>query len=242
MRAFSAQARAEVWMTLRNSESLLLALGIPVLLLVFFSTVDVLPTPAGTNRRVDFLAPGILALAVMSTGLVNLAIATGFQRGYGVLKRLGTTPLSRSGLLAAKIVAVLAVELVQVAVLVPVAASLGWRPSGAVTAALAAVLLGTVAFCGLGLLMAGALKPELTLALANGLYLVLLLLGGMVVPLTSLPAPLRTANRALPAAALSDALRASVGQGAAVPGRAWLVLAAWAVAAPILAARTFRWE
>ncbi|CAA9227755.1 MAG: Efflux ABC transporter, permease protein [uncultured Acidimicrobiales bacterium] len=242
MRAFSAQARAEVWMTLRNGESLLLAIGIPVLLLVFFSTVDVLPTPTGTDRPVNFLAPGIIALAVMSTGLVNLAIATGFQRGYGVLKRLGTTPLSRSGLLGAKIVAVLAVELVQVAVLVPVAAALGWSPSGAVGAALAAVLLGTIAFCGLGLLMAGALKPELTLALANGLYLVMLLLGGMVVPLASLPAPLRAAARALPAAALSDALRASVGEGATVPGRAWLVLAAWAAAAPVAAARSFRWE
>lgn len=242
MRPFLAQARAEVWMTLRNGESLLLALGIPVLLLAFFSTVDVLPTPAGTEDPVDFLAPGILALAVMSTGLVSLAIATGFQRSYGVLKRLGTTPLSRPGLLAAKIVAVLVVELVQVAVLVPVAAALGWRPTSAVPAALAAVLLGTVAFSGLGLLMAGALKAELTLALANGLYLVLLLLGGMVVPLVSLPGPLRAAARVLPAAALSDALRASIGEGHAVPGRAWVILVAWAVAAPLAAARTFRWE
>jgi len=242
MRAFRAQARAEVWMTLRNGESLLVALGIPVLLLVFFSTVDVLPTPAGTNDPVDFLPPGILALAVMSTGLVSLAIATGFQRGYGVLKRLGTTPLSRPGLLAAKIVAVLVIEVVQVAVLVPVAVALGWRPSAAVAAAAAAILLGTLGFCGLGLLMAGTLKPELTLAAANGLYLILLLLGGMIVPLLSLPAPLRTVARALPAAALSDALRASVGEGVAVPGRAWLVLAAWAVAAPLAASRTFRWE
>lgn len=229
-------------MTLRNGESLLVALGIPVLLLVFFSTVDVLPTPAGTDDPVDFLAPGILALAVMSTGMVSLAIATGFQRGYGVLKRLGTTPLSRPGLVAAKIVAVLVVELVQMSVLVPVAAALGWRPTPTVAAAIGAVLLGTLGFCGLGLLMAGALKPELTLAVANGLYLVLLLLGGMVVPLVSLPAPLRTVARALPAAALSDALRASVGQGTTVPARAWLVLAAWAVAAPLAAARTFRWE
>ncbi|MEO5678958.1 MAG: ABC transporter permease [Acidimicrobiales bacterium] len=242
MRPFAAQARAEVGMTLRNGEALLLALGIPVLLLAFFSTVDVLPTPAGTRHPVDFLAPGILALATMSTGLVSLAIATGFQRGYGVLKRLGTTPLSRPGLLGAKIVAVLVVELVQVVVLVPVAVALGWRPNGAFGAALVAVLLGTVAFSGLGLLMAGALKPELTLALANGLYLVLLLLGGMIVPLVSLPGPLRAMARALPAAALSDALRASVGQGHPVPGRAWVVLAAWAVAAPLAAARTFRWE
>lgn len=242
MRPFAAHARAEVGMTLRNGESLLLAVGIPVLLLVFFSTVDVLPTPAGTDRPVDFLAPGILALAVMSTSLVNLAIATGFQRAYGVLKRLGTTPLSRPGLLAAKAVAVLAVELVQVAVLVPVAVGLGWRPTAAVAAALAAVLLATVGFCGLGLLMAGTLKAELTLALANAVYLVLLLLGGMVVPLASLPAPLRAVAELLPAAALSDALRAAIGAGAAVPGRAWLVLAAWAVATPLAAARAFRWE
>ncbi len=242
MRAFRAQARTEVLMTLRNGEALLLALGIPVLLLVFFSTVEVLPTPAEVVEPVDFLAPGILALAIMSTGLTSLAIATGFQRGYGVLKRLGTTPLSRPGLLAAKIASVLAVELVQVAVLVPVAVALGWRPSGAVGAALGAVLLGTVAFSGLGLLMAGALKPELTLALANGLYLVLLLLGGMVVPLTSLPGPLRAVAQALPAAALSDALRASIGIGTAVPTRAWIVLALWALATPLAAARTFRWE
>ena len=242
MRAFRAQARAELTMTLRNGESLLLALGIPVLLLVFFTLVDVLPTPAGTREPVDFLAPGILALATMSTAMVNLAIATGFQRGYGVLKRLRTTPLSRPGLLAAKIVAVLAVQLVQVVVLVLVAVALGWRPSRAVGAAVAAVLLGTVAFCGLGLLLAGTLKAELTLALANGLYLVLLLLGGMVVPLDSLPDALRAVAELLPAAALSDALRASLGQGAAVPTRAWLVLVAWAAAAPVAAAATFRWE
>ena len=229
-------------MTLRNGESLLLALGIPVLLLVFFSLVDVLPTPAGTREPVDFLAPGILALATMSTGLVNLAIATGFQRGYGVLKRLGTTPLSRQGLLTAKVIAVLVVQLLQVAVLVPVAAALGWRPSGAGGAAVLAVLLGTVAFSGLGLLLAGSLKPELTLALANGLYLVLLLLGGMVVPLGSLPDVLRTVAEVLPAAALSDALRASIGEGAAVPARAWAVLVAWAAATPVAAAATFRWE
>lgn len=242
MRPYWAQAKAEVTMTLRNGESLLLALGIPVVLLVFFSLVDVLPTPEGTRDPVDFLAPGILALATMSTGLVNLAIATGFQRGYGVLKRLATTPLSRPALLAAKITAVVVVELVQVAVLVPVAVALGWRPSAAIAAAVAALLLGTVAFSGLGLLLAGALKPELTLALANGLYVVLLLLGGMVVPLSSLPGGLRLVAQALPAAALSDALRATLGEGAAVPGRAWLALVIWAVAAPVAAARTFRWE
>ena len=239
MRAVLAQTRVELTLTLRRGESVLLSLGIPVLLLVFFSVVDVLPT--GTDDPIDFLAPGVLALAVMSTAMVGLGIATGFERQYGVLKRLGSTPLGRPALLAAKTVAILCVELLQVAVLVAVALALGWRPSGPVVAVAAAMVLATVAFAGLGLLMAGRLRGEAVLAAANGLYLVLLLLGGMVIPVAELPGALRTVSRALPAAALSDVLHAAFGS-APVPGRAWMVLAAWAVAAPLAAAATFRWE
>jgi ABC-2 type transport system permease protein len=240
VRALAAQARAEVTMTLKRGESVLLALGIPVMLLVFFSLVDVLPT--GTRHAVDFLAPGVLALAVMSTAMVSLAIATGFERQYLVLKRLGSTPLGRPALLAAKTASVVAVEVVQVLVLVPVALLLGWHAGGASLAgALGAVVLATIAFAGIGLLMAGALPALTTLAAANALYLVLLLVGGMVVPLSKLPGGLRGVARALPAAALSDALHAAL-SGAAVPGRAWAVLGVWAVAAPLTAAKTFNWE
>lgn len=238
-RALAAQTGAEIRMTLRRGESLLLTLGIPVLLLVFFSAVDVLPTR--TEHPVDFLAPGVLALAVMSTAMVGLGIATGFDRGYGVLKRLGATPLGRPTLLAAKALSILAVEAVQVVVLVPVALGLGWRPHARVAAAAGAVALATVAFAGLGLLMAGTLPALTVLAAANGLYLVLLLVSGMVVPLSELPGALREVSRALPAAALADALHAAF-SGAAVPGRVWLVLGAWALAAPLAAARLFRWE
>src|SRR5438445_7457466 len=241
MRAVLAQIRAEVLLTLRRGESVLLTLGIPVLLLVFFSLVDVLPT--GLKDPVDFLAPGILALAVMSTAMVGLGIATGFERQYGVLKRLGTTPLGRPTLLAAKTTAILAVELVQVAVLVPIALALGWHAGGNAALALVAVLLATVGFAGLGLAMAGTLRAETVLAAANGLYLLLLLLGGMVVPLSKLPGLMRPLARALPAGALSDALHHALG-GSHVPSGAgyWLVLAAWAAAAPAAAALTFRWE
>ena len=240
MRRWRAQTRAEVVMTLRRGESVLLTLVIPVMLLVFFSLVDVLPT--GRKHPVDFLAPGVLALAVMSTAMVGLGIATGFERQYGVLKRLGSTPLGRPALLAAKTMSILAVEIVQVAVLVPIALALGWHAGGNAGLALGAVLLATVAFAGLGLAMAGALRAETVLAAANGLYLLLLLLGGMVVPLSKLPGGLRAVARALPAAALSDALHAALATGHHVPGRAWLVLAAWAVATPAVAAVTFRWE
>ena len=240
--AVAAQTRVELALTLRRGESVLLTLGIPVGLLVFFSVVDVLPLPTGVTEAVDFLAPGILALAVMSTAMVSLAIATGFERSYGVLKRLGSTPLGRPALLAAKTLAVLAVEALQVVVLVAVATVLGWRPEGSALVAAGAVLLATVGFAGLGLLMAGTLRGEVTLAAANGLYLVLLLLGGMVFPLDRLPAALEAVARLLPAAALSGALDAALSAPASVAVGPWAVLATWAVVAPAVAAWRFRWE
>jgi ABC-2 type transport system permease protein len=238
-RPFIAQTRVELALTLRRGESLLLALGIPVMLLVFFSLVDVLPSD--TPDSVDFLAPGILALAVMSTAMVGLGIATGFERSYGVLKRLGATPLGRSRLLAAKTATVVVVELLQAVVLILIAVVLGWSGDGNWGAAVGAIVLGTVAFAGIGLAMAGCLRGEVNLAAANGLYLVLLLLGGMVIPLAKLPSGLRAIARALPSGALSDALHGALGPGA-IPGRAWVVLMVWAVAAPAIAALTFRWE
>jgi ABC-2 type transport system permease protein len=244
LRPLTAQTGAEVYMTLRRGETLLLTLGVPVIFLVFFSSVSVVSTPVPSS--VDFFVPGILALAVMSTAMVSLGIATGFERGYGVLKRLGATPLGRPRLLGAKIITIVAVELLQAAVLIPVGLALGWNPGGdasaAVPGAVAAVLLGSAAFAGIGLLMAGLLKAEVNLAAANGLYLVLLLLGGMIVPITKLPSGLASFAKLLPAEALSAALHATLGSGATVPAESWVVLAIWAVAAPTAAALTFRWE
>ena len=240
MTALLAQTRAELTLTLRRGESVLLVLLIPLLMLGFFSTVDVLPK-AGFPDPVDFLAPGILALAVMSTGMVQLAIGTSFERQYGVLKRLGSTPLGRPRLLTAKTLSIVAVELLQVVLLVGLAIALGWSPHAAATAVVA-VVLGTLAFAGLGLLMAGTLRGEVTLAAANGLYLVLLLTGGMVVPLTELPSAVRSVAELLPAAALVDALTTTLTNGGTVGTKAWIVLAVWALAAPAAAAATFRWE
>jgi ABC-2 type transport system permease protein len=227
---------------MRRGDSVLLNLGIPLGLLVFFSLVDVLPKPTGTTHPVDFLAPGLLALAVMSTAMVSLGIATGFERQYGVLKRLGATPLGRPRLLGAKMASVSAIEVVQIALIVVAALALGWSPGGSVALALPAIVLGTAAFAGIGLLMAGALRAELTLAAANGLYLVLLLLGGIIFPLSKLPDGIRVVAEALPAAALSQALHGTLTAGASVPASAWIVLVVWAVCAPLAAARTFRWE
>jgi ABC-2 type transport system permease protein len=242
VRALAAQSRAEIVMTLRRGESALLALGIPVLLLAFFSIVDVLPQPDGIVDAVDFLFPGILALAVMSTAMVSLAIATGFERQYLVLKRLGMTPLGRGRLLGAKTVAILVIEVVQFVVLLVEALLLGYDAGGAnIAPAIAAVVIATVGFAGLGMLLAGVLPALTTLAAANGLYVFLLLLSGMLIPIESLPAGVRAVARALPSGALADALHAAL-RGTVVPARSWIVLLVWAVAAPAVAAVTFKWE
>ena len=232
------QTRTEVTLTMRRGESLLLILGIPVLLLIFFTAVDVLPTNG--EKSIDFLTPGILALAVMSTAMVSLGIATGFERSYGVLKRLGATPLGRPRLVAAKTASVVLVEIVQFIVLIPIAFALGWDPTGSWLLALAGVVLGTVAFAGIGLTLAGNLRGEVNLAAANALYLVLLLFGGMVFSLDKLGG-LGQVARFLPSAALSQVLRQAFVAGHA-PLQAWVILTVWAVIAPLVAARTFHWE
>jgi ABC-2 type transport system permease protein len=237
------QTETELRLTARRGENVLVIVVIPVVVLVFFATVGVLPDIAG--RPVDFLLPGSLALAIIATSLVNLGIATAYERNYGVLKRLGGSPLTRANLLTAKIAAVFAVEAVQVVLLLAVGAViLGWRPGPGASAAVfvGAWLLGTIAFAGLGLLMAGALRAEATLALANGLFIAFLLLGGIVLPVSHLPSPLAEIAALLPAAALADAFRIALGSLDASSAPPFVVLAAWGAAALLLAGRTFRWE
>lgn len=238
-RALLAQARVELLLTLRRSESLLVTLGIPIGILVFFAKVNGI---SDLTDPVQFLVPGILALAVMSTAMVSLGIATGYERHYGVLKRLGATPLSRSGLLAAKTINVLAIEVIQAVVIILTGLALGWDITTGVLPALGLLLLGTVAFAGIGMLMAGTLRAEANLALSNGLFLVLLFLGGMAYPLAKLPGFLQGVAKALPAAPLAETVRDVVEKGHSFPVGLFAVLVAWAVVAPIAAAHWFRWE
>ncbi|HEV7534691.1 MAG TPA: ABC transporter permease [Acidimicrobiia bacterium] len=239
LRGVGAQVEVETKLTLRRGESLIVTLGIPVGILVFFGNVDLVDT--GYRDPLDFLVPGVLALAVMSTAMVSLGIATGFERRYGVLKRLGTTPLGRSGLLTAKTLTVVTVEIVQALVIVVAALLLGWSPAGGIPAAVLVMIIGTIAFAGLGLLMAGTLRAEATLAVANGGYLLLLVLGGMAYPLSKLPLALQDVARVLPAAPLAECLRGAL-TGTGIPGARLSILIGWAVIAPLLAARSFRWE
>lgn len=232
------QFRSEWNVVMRNGEQLLLTLVIPLVLLGFFGSVDILPL--GDGDPLDVLVPGVVAVAVMSAAMVSLGIATGFERSYLVLKRLGATPLRRGELVVAKALSVFAVEIVQMALVLALAAALGWRGDGGrALLAVPAVLLGTLAFAGIGLLLAGRLRAEVNLAAQNGLYVVLLLAGGMIVPASELPPPIESAIQWLPPQALSSALAEALAGGTS--GRHWWVLAAWGLAAPVVAARRFRW-
>ncbi|MGW0423741.1 ABC transporter permease [Streptomyces sp. NPDC003015] len=239
-RMIATQAVLETKMLLRNGEQLLLTVVIPALVLVLFSSVDIIDT--GQGKAVDFLTPGVLALAVMSTAFTGQAIATGFERRYGVLKRLASSPLPRWALMTAKTASVLVTEILQVILLTVIAFALGWSPHGNPFAVLLLLILGTAAFSGLGLLMAGTLKAEATLAAANLVFLLLLVGGGVMVPLSKFPASTQDVLSLLPITALSDGLRDVLQHGTGMPWGDLGILAVWAVAGLALAGRFFRWE
>ena len=239
MRMVVAQLRFELGMLVRNYEQLLLVVAIPVGVLLFFGNVDVLPDSGGIDRVVA----AVLALSVMSTAMVSTGIATGFERSYHVLKRLGATPLGRTRLVWAKAGAVAVVELVQAVLLLAIASTMGWSPTASSWwRVVAAMLLGTAAFAGIGLTLAGRLRAEVNLAAQNGLYLLLISVGGVIVPVDELPAAMQDVAGVLPSAALADVLHTSLGGvGDTTPGT-WLVLVAWAIIAPLGAARLFRFD
>ncbi|MFL6091212.1 MAG: ABC transporter permease [Aeromicrobium sp.] len=238
-----SQALMELRLLSRNGEQLLLTLVIPLLLLIMGTRADAI-VDLGPGRSIDILTPGVLALAVLSTSFTSLAIATGFERRYNVLKRLGASPLPRWGLLAGKVGAVLVVEAVQLVVLTSVARLVGWRPLGGIAAfgwMAILVLLGTAAFGALGLLIAGTLRAEATLAVANLVYVVLLVGGGLLVPLARYPGSTHRFLELLPSGALGEGLRDAFAGHA--PGTlALVVLTTWAVGGGVAAARAFKWE
>jgi ABC-2 type transport system permease protein len=239
LRRVLGQARFDATIMLRNGEQLLLTIFLPALVLIGLAITTV--PDLGPGRRVDVVTPGVLALAVLSTSFTGQAIGTGFDRRYGVLRLLGTTPLGRGGLLAGRVLAVLLVELAQAALLGGIGAALGWNPRAAgVLPAVIVVFAGTAAFVAIGLLLAGTLRSEAVLAGANLAWVLLAAGGGIVVP-TARMAGASTVARLLPSGALGDGLRAAFQHGR-LDWTALTVLLGWALAAALAAARWFRWD
>ena len=239
-RMLRAQTVMEFRLLLRNGEQVGLTVIIPLLLLVFFNLPLLYSVPA--PRRIDFVVPSIMALAVMSASFTGLAIGTGFERKYAVLKRLGATALPRSVLIGGKTLSVLLLELVQLVVIGLAGLALGWHPHGSPLPVLVLIVLGTAAFGGLGLLVAGTLRAEVTLAAANLIWLILLFAGGIAIPLTKYPPAVRDVLQYLPSAALSSGLHKVLQFGAGLPVHESVTLLVWAAVALPAAARWFRWE
>lgn len=237
-RRIQALLRIDLRAAARDNEQLLLTIGIPAALLIFFSSVDVLPT--GDGEPVDFLAPGILALAVLSMSFVRLAIGLGFDRGFGAIRRFAATPLKVSEFWLAKLLATIILVVGQCLVLGVIAVVLGWTPTIHV-ALVGALALGVIAFVGLAFVISGLTDGLKALALANGLYIVLLLVSGIVFELDQLPSWLESAVKWLPSTALAELFRESL-SGSGGPGWAWLTLALWAVVSPLLAVRVFKYS
>jgi ABC-2 type transport system permease protein len=235
-RMLYTQARIETLLAFRNGEQVLLTLLIPLALLIGLTLFTRLPMPA---PRIDFVTPRVFALAVMSSAFTGQAIALGFDRRYGVLKRLATTALPRWLLVAGRLVAAVAVVVVQIVVLGIVAAIFGWSPDWAgLGGAVLLIALGTLAFGALGVLLGGSLRAEIVLALANIIWLVLLLVGGAGLAGSSIPAGVRDALLVIPSGALAEGLFSAIGQGSAPVWVCSLILLGWAAVAGAIASRT----
>jgi len=235
-----AQAGFETSTLLRNGEQLLVSIVLPALVLVGLHATG---SPSlGPGRRIDVAVPGVIALCVVSASFTSQAISTAFDRRYAVLRYLGTTPLGRGGLIAAKVLATLAVEAIQIAVIAVIGLALGWQPHlGGIPYAVLFVMLGTWAFVALALLLAGTLRSEAVLALANLIWVLLLVGGGVIVPRSELPDALSSVVALLPSAGLADGLRSALVDGTLNLPALWVVVA-WGVLATALAARFFRFD
>ncbi|CEA08071.1 ABC-2 type transporter [Arthrobacter saudimassiliensis] len=234
------QGRYEAITMLRNGEQLILAVVLPILALIGLTVTPLLDGYGAS--RIDMAVPGVLALCAMSTAFTGQGIATGFDRRYGVLRYLSTTPLGRGGLIAGKAIAVVAVLMIQVAVITVLALFLGWRPDAAgLPAGLALLLLGAFAFTALGLLVAGTARPEATLAITNLLWILLAAVGGILIPTTNMTSAWTPLVELLPSAALGDALRSALVE-AQFNLSATLILLAWAILGGLAAVRWFKWS
>ena len=226
-----AHARWELGILLRNGEQLLLTLVIPPALLVGLKATSGI-APA---------MPAVLSASVLATCFTSLAIGTGFERRSGAIAYLATTPLTRVDLLLGKLLATGAVALLSALLTVAVGLALGWAPTADWVAVLAMLAAGGAAGAAWAVLLAGTVRAEAVLAVANGLFVALVAFGGIVFPAASMPTAVGTFVAWLPSAALGDGLRAAV-DGAAFPLTSVLYLLAWAVIGAALAKQHFKWD
>lgn len=232
-----AHAATEARLIIRNGEQLLLALVIPIGILIAGKIFD-----GRFGMREQHLAPSVFALAIFSTCFTSLAISTGFERRYGVLERLAATPLRRGGLIAGKAISIASISIGQLLILLVIALFMGWRPHPTASQWIVAILgvpLAMLTFSCLALALAGALRAEATLGLANLIFILAVAGGGLMWPVSSYPSVLRILVRLTPTGALGEICR-----GWSLGHTTWwalLVLIVWTALSGLLARKVFQW-
>lgn len=246
LRRIAIQAGYDTRLTMANGEQILLTVLIPVgvlLGLTYIPGLVIRPDDVGADATpIDLAVPGALAVAVVSSAFASLAIATGFDRRSRSLLLLATTPLSRVELVWARALSTMVIVAAQVVVIAVIALFLGWRPDARSGWLVAFAVIGGLSLAACAVMIAGLLRAEATLALANGIFLVLLVAGGTAIPATSLPGWWSMIAQALPSGALAQSLRWSALDLTGFPVASLAVILVWGVAASVIARRTFRWE
>ena len=236
VRRVSAHARWELKLLIRNGEQLLLTFVIPVVLLLALGLTHL------STQKINAAVPTVFAVSILATCFTSLAIGTGFERRSGALRYLGTTPLSRLDLILGKLIATATLTLMSLAVVAITGLFLDWRPSIAgIGIALIVVLLSAAVWVSWALVIAGHFRAEAVLAIANGLFLVMMIFGGIVIATSHMPNAVAHVVDLLPSAAMANGLRDALESGS-VPALAISILVFWAIAGIWLAKKVFRWE
>ena len=198
------------------------------------------------SRYIDFLLPGLLGMNLMSTGIWSLAFSITTARNRNILKRLVATPMHRSDYLLSQLLGRTVFLVPEVVLLV----GFGWLAfgvavRGSLLLLLATCLLGSMAFCGMGLLLASRVRTmEGVSGLANVVMLPMWLLSGVFFSSERFPDAVQPFIRALPLTALNEALRGIITEARPFAGVALqlAIVAAWGLASFAVALKIFRWR
>ena len=213
--------------TWRNGEQLLLIAGIPLVVLVVLTQTTLV---ADTDAPLTVVA----AMIVLGSGFTSPAITIAFDRRYGNYAFLGTTPLPRSSIIGGTLASIAVSAALAVIVVIAVGSIMGIPVTAAqVVHIIAAVLLGLAAVVPWAFVLGGTARSETVLVVANGIFIVATLFGGVLVPIDALP--FGAALQWFPPAAI-------VGLGADGSQLSALILIAWSALGAAVAVRTFRWR
>lgn len=247
MRILARQVMLEMRLFLRRKDDLFWTLAFPLFFIVLFGLIyqDMQWEDLGL-RAIEYILPGIVVMALMTSGI--MATASGFveERERGIYRRLSLTPLKRHTILGGQLIQRYLVNLVQTALLLMVGVlAFDITILGNPFFVWLVVTLGALCFLSIGFLLTGLIK---TARAANGISMVvffmLMFLGGIFFPNELMPDFLRVVSEALPSTNLNDVFRGVMitNLGIDEMRRQLLIAGGWFVGSLALAVRLFRWE